>query len=204
MMNADRIERPGVSGLTVWYWKQMAIWSELFKRDEMATEYWLRILDARPRDAAVLAKVAFIRAESGGRPEAITLLQESLRIEPDSSNNWFNLGYLQQEEQRHEEALQSFERAIRLNPKQDRAWYGKGLSLIRLDRLEESIKPMREAIKLQPMSPYAYYQLAHVQLKLGQPEAVAKTIKRLSQFEPQVARQLERETGISAGVSDDF
>jgi hypothetical protein len=50
------------------------------------------------------------------------------------------------------------------------------------------------------MSPFGFYQLAHVYHRLQQPERVARTIKRLSGFEPQVARQLERETGVVVDV----
>ena len=50
------------------------------------------------------------------------------------------------------------------------------------------------------MSPYGYYQLAHVYHRLGRSAEVGRTIKRLAEFEPDVAKQLERETGVSVGV----
>jgi tetratricopeptide (TPR) repeat protein len=202
-VSAAPVERRGASAVSILYWRQMAIWCELLKQDAMALEYWQRIRDARPRDAAVIAKIAFMKAGAGGRPEAIALLNESLRIDPDAADNWFNLGYLQQEEQRHDEALASFARALRLNAKLDRAWYGTALSLIKLGRLEDAIAPLKQNVKLQPMSPFGWYQLAHLQNRLGRKDDVAVSIKRLSQFEPQVARQLERETGVSAGLGDD-
>jgi tetratricopeptide (TPR) repeat protein len=189
-----------VSALTIWYWRHMATVSELFKRDEMALEYWQRIRAARPQDPAVLGKVAFILAARGGRREAIALLEECLRLDPKSAATWFNLGYLQQEEQRHEEALASFRRALAIDEKHDRAWYGTALSLIKLERLEEAVEALRRNVKLQPMSPYGWYQLAHLQNRLGQKDEAAKTIRHLSGFEPQVAKQLERETGVVVGT----
>jgi hypothetical protein len=47
------------------------------------------------------------------------------------------------------------------------------------------------------MSPYGFYQLAHVYHRLERPDDVERTIRRLQGFEPQVARQLERETGVT-------
>jgi hypothetical protein len=48
------------------------------------------------------------------------------------------------------------------------------------------------------MSPYGFYQFAHVYHRLERTDQVARLVLRLSGFEPQVARQLERETGVIA------
>jgi tetratricopeptide (TPR) repeat protein len=189
-----------VSGFTVWYWRQMATWSKLLKRDEMAVAYWERIVAARPSDASVLGALAHLKATTGKRPEAVELLRSALALDATQAGTWYNLGYLQQEEQRHDEAIASFDRAIALNEKLDLAYYGKALSLIKLGRLQEAIGPLKKNTELQPMSPFGFYQLAHVYHRLHQPERVARTIQRLSGFEPQVARQLERETGVVVGV----
>jgi len=186
----------GASAVNVWFWRQMATWSTLLKRDAMALEYWERIAAARPDDPRVLASLAHRKAEQGGRIEAIALLERSVSGDPEQAGAWYNLGYLLQESQRHDEALSAFERALAINPKLDLAHYGKGLSLVKTGRLEESIAPLKRTCELQPMSPFGYYQLAHVYHRLERPEQVARIIQRLSGFEPQVARQLERETGV--------
>jgi hypothetical protein len=54
------------------------------------------------------------------------------------------------------------------------------------------------------MSPYGYYQLASLHHKLGDEKACIKLVKKLHQFEPQLAVQLQNETGVSAGVEDPF
>ncbi|MCZ7558817.1 MAG: tetratricopeptide repeat protein [Burkholderiaceae bacterium] len=82
--------------------------------------------------------------------------------------------------------------------------YGKGLSLVKLDRVEDAVAALKKVIELQPMSPYGYYQLAHVYHRLGDTERIVATIRRLSKFEPKVALQLERETGVDAGIEDPF
>jgi tetratricopeptide (TPR) repeat protein len=189
-----------VSGLAIWYWKQLAVWSQLLKRDAMALEYWVRIAAARPRDASALASVAHLQAQAGQRRDAIASFERALGIDPTLATAWFNLGFLQQEEQRHDEAIASFDRALALDEKLDRAWYGKALSLIKSGRPEEAIEPLQRNVKLQPMSPYGLYQLAHVYHRLQRRDDVAATIRRLAGFEPQVARQLERETGVVVGV----
>ena len=51
--------------------------------------------------------------------------------------------------------------------------------------------------KLQPMSPYGWYQLARVHMDRHEPEEARKIIRHLQGFEPKVAAQLERETGLA-------
>jgi hypothetical protein len=51
--------------------------------------------------------------------------------------------------------------------------------------------------ELQSMSPYAWYQMARVHMELQQPEQALGVMRHLKGFEPKVAAQLERETGLS-------
>lgn len=182
--------------LRVWYWRQMATWSNLFKQEGMALEYWGRIAAALPGDATVLASLAHHHAQAGAPERAIALLRESLRIDPTQAATHFNLAYLLQQQSLHEEALDSFDRALAVRDTLDQAHYGRALSLIKLGRLDEAIAPLKRNIALQPLSPYGYYQLAHVYHRRGEAELVMRTLRQLAAFEPQVARQFERETGI--------
>jgi tetratricopeptide (TPR) repeat protein len=192
------------TAFNAWYFRKMAVWSTLLKRDAMALEYWERVRALRPGDSDVVATIAHLKAAAGGRREAIALIHQALDIDPKRAAYWFNLGFLQQEEGDHQQALDSFERALKLDEKLDRAWYGKALSLIKLGRIEEAIEPLQRNTELQPMSPYGWYQLAHVYHRLGDSAKVARVIRKLSGFEPKVAKQLERETGVNVGVEVPF
>jgi hypothetical protein len=48
------------------------------------------------------------------------------------------------------------------------------------------------------MSPYGWYQLARVQVDRAKPDEARKIIRHLKGFEPKVAAQLERETGLNS------
>ena len=82
----------------------------------------------------------------------------------------------------------------------DRAWYGLGLVLVRMGRLPEALAALKRNTQLQPMSPFGWYQLARVHVDLAQPEQARAVIRHLKGFEPKVAAQLERETGLSAAA----
>jgi tetratricopeptide (TPR) repeat protein len=191
-----------MTALKVWYLRQMATWSTFFRQGAMALEYWERIRLIRPRDPSVLATVAGLHASAGRRDHARELLSESIAIDAAQAYVHFNLGYLLQQDDFHAEALAAFERALALNPKLDQALYGQALSLIKLDRVEEAIEPLKANMRLQPLSPYGFYQLAHAFNRLGRRDEAKKVIVQLSGFEPQVARQVQRETGIDAGLPE--
>jgi len=158
-----------------------------------------RMLAAWPKDAYALSSRAHLRAQGGDRPGAIDDAQKLVAAHPRrSAADWFNLGFLLDDAQRLEEAEDAFRRAVALDPKLDRAWYGLGLVLIRQRRLAEAVAALKRNTELQPMSPYGWYQLARVQVERREPEEARKIIRHLKGFEPKVAAQLERETGLAA------
>jgi Tfp pilus assembly protein PilF len=79
----------------------------------------------------------------------------------------------------------------------DRAWYGLGLVLVRQRRFEESLVAFKRNTELQSMSPYAWYQMARVHMEMQEPEKALEVIRHLNGFEPKVAAQLVRETGLN-------
>ncbi len=190
--------------LNAWFYRQMAAWAGLLRRGDLELEYWERVRTLRPRDTDVLAAIANRRAARGDKRGAIALLEHPVEIDPSKAHAWFNLGFLKQETGEHDAALRSFDRALALDAKFDRAWYGKALSLVESGRVDEALAALHKVVELQPMSPYGYYQLAHAYRRLGQTDQVAETIRKLSKFEPKVALQLQRETGVDAGVEDPF
>jgi tetratricopeptide (TPR) repeat protein len=169
-----------------------------FGRRDAAESVFSAMLARWPDDAYALASRAHLRAQSGRRSQAIADQQRLVEVHPRrSAADWFNLAYLLDEAERHDEAEPAFRRALDIDPKLDRAWYGLGLSLIRQQRLDEAVEALKRNTELQPMSPYGWYQLARVEVDRAQPEEARKIIRHLKGFEPKVADQLVRETGLS-------
>lgn len=187
--------------LDLWFCRKMAILCLLARREEMAIHYWERARAVAPRDCRIVASIAHATAVLGRKAEAAALFRQALDLDAAQPGNWFNLGFLLEEMGDGEGAASAFRRALELDPKLDRAWYGLALVLIRSGRLEEAVDALKRNTELQPMSPYGWYQLAHTYLRLGHQEKAESVIHRLAKFEPKVALQLERETGIKAGVN---
>jgi tetratricopeptide (TPR) repeat protein len=153
-----------------------------------------------PNDAYALASRAHIRSQRGDSDGAVADARRLTTTHPTrSAADWFNLAFMLESQGDLEGAEPAFRRALELDPKLDRAWYGLGLTLIRMRRFDEAVKALKTNTQLQPMSPYGWYQLARVHMERAEPQEALKIIRRLKDFEPKVAAQLERETGLSAG-----
>jgi tetratricopeptide (TPR) repeat protein len=169
-----------------------------FGRLGAAEDAFTQMLARWPDDAYALASRAHVRAQAGRRTQAIADQQRLVQAHPQrSAGDWFNLAYLLEEAERFDEAEPAFRRALELDPKLDRAWYGLGLVLIRQQRLDDAVAALKRNTELQPMSPYGWYQLARVHAERHQPDEAKKIIRHLKGFEPKVAEQLVRETGLS-------
>lgn len=159
--------------------------------DEMVRRY--------PDAAYPRASRAHLNAQAGRHQAALDDYEVLLATDAGNAHNWFNKGFVLEILGRWDEALAAFRRATELSPELDRAWYGQGLVLIRLQRFDEAIVALKRNTELQPMSPYGWYQLARVHVDTHRPDEAVKIIRHLKGFEPKVAAQLERETGLLVG-----
>ncbi len=157
------------------------------------------ILEKMPQDVHALNSLAYDYLQSGHPAQALPLFEQVVTIAPELSNSHFNVAFVSDELGKFEQAEAEFRAAIAIEEKMDRAWYGLGLVLLKQRRHDEALVALMHNTKLQPMSPHAWYQMARIHVDLKQPEEAVKLIRHLKGFEPKVAAQLERETGLKAG-----
>ena len=187
------------SGFGYWRLKLRAIVLLVFGRSAAAEATFDEMLRDWPQDAYALASRGHLRAQRGAREEAIADYQALVAAHPGASAaHWFNLAYTLESASRLTEAEAAFRRALEIDDRLDRAWYGLGLTLIQQGRYDDAVAALKRNTELQPMSPYGWYQLARVHIDRQQPDEARKIIRHLKGFEPKVAAQLERETGLAA------
>jgi tetratricopeptide (TPR) repeat protein len=168
-------------------------------RERAARAMFDNMLTRWPDDPYALASRAHLLTQSGQLDAALADSGRLVALRNDHGATWFNHGFMLEAAGRLDEAEGAFRRATELGPQLDRAWYGLGLVLIRLQRYDEALAALRKNTELQPMSPYGWYQLARVHVDRHEPDEAVKIIRHLKGFEPKVAAQLERETGLLAG-----
>ncbi len=189
---------PARPGGQRWLKLQAMFWLAL-GQDTRAMQVFDTMLARQPDDAHALASRAHHLAQAGQRDAAITDLQALVAAHPQrSAADWFNLAFLLEAADRPADAAAAFRSAIALDDKLDRAWYGLGLALIRLGQTDEAVAALKRNTELQPMSPYGWYQLARLHASRQNGAEAVKIIRHLRGFEPKVAAQLERETGLAA------
>jgi tetratricopeptide (TPR) repeat protein len=180
-----------------WRLKLVAIGMLVLGRKHVALTVFDRMLARWPRDAYALASRAHLQAQLGRHAQALVDARALVAAHPQrSAGDWFNLAFLLDANNEIHEADAAFRRTLEVDPKLDRAWYGLGLVLIRQHRFDEAVAALKRNTELQPMSPYGWYQLARVQFDRNEPEEARKIIRHLKAFEPKVAAQLQRETGL--------
>lgn len=182
-----------------WLLRLRAMGWLLLGRQEAAERVFGDMLARWPRDAYALASRSFVRAQLGRLGEAIEDARRLVDAHPQrSAGDWFNLGFLLEADGQLGEAVDAFGQAVARDAKLDRAWYGLGLALLRQGRREEAVQALQRNTELQPMSPYGWYHLARAQADCQRPEEARRIIRHLQGFEPRIAAQLERETGLAA------
>lgn len=157
------------------------------------------MLEHWPDDTYLLSSRTNLLAQDGRVDEALVDSTRLTALQPNNPRTWFNHGFVLEAAGRLDDALDAFVRSTELSPKLDRAWYGMGLVLIRLQRYDDAVAALKRNTELQPMSPYGWYQLARVHVDRKDTDAAVKIIRHLRGFEPKVAAQLERETGLLVG-----
>ena len=183
---------------SLWFKARAVAWLVL-GRKSAALQVFNVMLTRWPQDAYALASRAHLLTEAGQVQAALADSRRLLNLRGDHGGTWFNHGFMLEAAGQFEDAEAAFRRATELSPKLDRAWYGLGLALIRLQRYDDAVAALKKNTELQPMSPYGWYQLARVHVDRHQPDEAVKIIRHLKGFEPKVAAQLERETGLLAG-----
>ncbi len=183
--------------LARWVRERLAGGCMALGRHRAAIAHYERALAAAPDDARLAAALGFALATAGRTREALAHFARALAQRPEWADVHFDRAFLLQDLGEHADALGSFDAALAHEPDHDRALYGKALSLVALGRPDEAVAPLERNTRLQPFSPYGWYQLARVQFDRGETGKTRAIIDHLATFEPAVAAQLARETGMT-------
>lgn len=91
---------------------------------------------------------------------AIDAYRRSLRLRPDCTEAWINLGRLFAESSDPEAARDCFKSALELDPAESTAFYNLGVLAQDAGRESEAIELYRKALELDPQLAEAHYNLA--------------------------------------------
>jgi tetratricopeptide (TPR) repeat protein/mono/diheme cytochrome c family protein len=133
------------------------------------------MLAATPDDASLHDGLAHSYIELGRVAEAISHARESVRLQPASTDAYYNLATVLTASGQFDEAADSFRKALQLNRADTYAHNSLGALLFTMGRPAAALDEFREAVRIDPLYANARNNLGVTLQKLGRiDEAVAE------------------------------
>ena len=135
---------------------------ELFHqgRYKQALELTEQTLKKSPDHPQLLNNAGILAAAIGDTNSAERYYRAILRINPNDSGTYCNLGNLLKDQQRFDEAEKSYRKALKINPDNANALFGLGVILKNQERYREAENAFQSALKCNPNNAMAHYNLA--------------------------------------------
>ncbi len=117
--------------------------------------------------------------------QALSYLNESIRLDPDNPKAFNNRGVAYFEMGVYELAVRDYDKAIQLDPAYADALNNRGITLFRLGRIEAAIRDFDQVTTLKPDWVEAYLQRAEAYKNLWQYERALDNYSRAARLKPE-------------------
>ena len=107
---------------------------------------------------------ATILSEKGENEKAITLLQESLRINPSYAEAYYRLGIIYANLEQYDKAIENFNNATAIKPDFTSAYINLGAAYAYLKDYNQALKYLDKALSLDKENPKIYYNIGLILL----------------------------------------
>ncbi len=139
-----------------------------------AEKIYREILSDDPNNVDALRLLALLASRTGAIDQAITMLENCLKIAPDYALAWENLAKMYRQKDDHDslqKAALCFTKATELRPDWAEGWAGLGTMQTRSSQHEEGIKSYKKSIQLKKNQPRVHLSLGHVYKTTGNQQA---------------------------------
>ena len=145
-----------------------------------AIDAYRKALHIEPSLQGAHLQIAVLLLEHSPEPnawhEAITELDEELKLNPASAEAEYEIGEAYRKHQQPEAAVKAFERALQFDPNAVPVRIGMAKALRELGRKQEALAALEPALKSAPGDPGVHFLLAQIYRDLGRTsEAQAET-----------------------------
>lgn len=117
---------------------------------------------SRPGDSALLPLHAAVALALKRNDEAVWVLDQALKLNPNDVSLWFNLGQALLLVQDWQRAHQAFSILLLLQPTNGEVYYRRSLASRGLERTDDADADVREALRLEPQHVEALLALAQM------------------------------------------
>jgi tetratricopeptide (TPR) repeat protein len=186
----------GLAALGILTWHQSATYRDVFTLYETT-------LAKNPACWLAHNNLAEALANSGRTPEAISHLEQALRLRPGFPEAENNLGDDLRQLGRPQEALPHLERALRLQPTFAEAHNNLGAAFMMTGRSAKGIAEFIEALRLKPGYAVARFNLGLARANAGQPDQAIGDFAEAVRLKPDFG-QAELNWGIGLTLAGRF
>jgi predicted Zn-dependent protease len=115
-------------------------------------------------------------------PEATAAFKEAVKLQPDFTYAYLQLGAVDVIQRRFASAIPYFKKVVALQPKAAIGWVFLSGCFQRLGRLKESLDYANRAVAFEPQSSGTWLQLAHAENASGHVENAKRALARAQQL----------------------
>jgi protein O-GlcNAc transferase len=144
--------------------------------------------DARQFDA--MHMLGIVAGQRGDYREGVRRLTDALKIKPEATEGYINLGRMQAELKDYAAAGASYRKALSLNPNLPLAHSNFGIILRRLGNCEEAVLHCDRAIALAPNYPEAWTNRGNALFDLGRNDEALESYDRALALAPGLAEAM--------------
>jgi len=145
-----------------------------------------KALDLAPNSNREKLNYALALLRAGKTAQAVPLLREVQRRDPNLPHTWFNLGIYYRRKGNAELALAQFQGMVKLTPREPIAHYQLGALLRQLGKTSDATAQFEQAAQLNPQLAAAHFQLYNLYRQGGR---AAVATQQLSIFQDLKKRQ---------------
>ena len=131
-----------------------------------AQRLYKSILEGSPNDSNAKHLLGMSLFQQGNLEQALILIWESIKIDPQNFLAYTNLGNVFQRIERHQEAINSYDVALAIEPSHADAFFNRGNSMFALMQYESALDSYEQLLVLQPTSAEAHINKGNTLHKL--------------------------------------
>ena len=151
-----------------------------------AEKIYRNILSDDPNNVDALRLLALLASRTGAIDQAISMLENCIKIAPDYALAWENLAkmYRQKDDPDSlQKAAHCFRKATKLRPDWAEGWAGLGTMQTRSSQHDEGIKSYKKSIELKSNQPRVHLSLGHVYKTTGNQDECINSYNKAISFD---------------------
>jgi tetratricopeptide (TPR) repeat protein len=158
-------------------WKQVGIYRNL-------ETLWSDTLDKNPASWMAHSNMATVLLRKGRGEEALSHLQQALRLDPDNVEVQNNFGYALLEMGRVNESFPYLQKALEIEPNRAAIHFNLGNALLQTGLADQALVSFKKAVEIDPTYVPAYSNLGYTFLQMGRADESLVYLQKALKIDP--------------------